>query len=230
MNFSSSNRHTRRSFLAAGAFALAAGRRIRSAGETTAVAKPAKNVRFRLGMAGFTYAKQSIDKTLVSMKRAGMHHLCVKDYHLPLDAKPADIAAFRRKCADHGVTPHGVGVIYIGSEDEAKRSFDYAAELGVPVVVGAPWKPAADGSADMRRRRQSPELCAKISDLCAKYDIRFAIHNHSRNPKTGWPELFATPADAWDVVKDMDLRMAEEPSAAGFHGAPTTTGTPNSAA
>ena len=112
--------------------------------------------RFRLGMAGYTYARLSVDKTLASMKQADVHYLCVKDYHLPLNAKPAEIAAFRRKCADHGVTPHGVGVIYIGSEDEAKRSFDYAAELGVPVVVGAPWKPAADGSTDMRRRRQSP--------------------------------------------------------------------------
>ena len=201
------NRHTRRSFLIAGACALAAGRRIASAGETTAAAKPAKNVRFRLGMAGYTYAKQNIDKTLVSMERAGVHYLCVKDYHLPLDAKPAEIAAFRRKCADHGVTPHGAGVIYIGSEDEAKRAFDYAAALGVPVVVGAPWKPAADGSSDMKRRRQSPELCAKISDLCATYKLKFAIHNHSRNPKTGWPELFATPADAWNIVKEMDPRM-----------------------
>ena len=160
-----------------------------------------------LGMAGYTYVRQSVDKTLASMKQADVHYLCVKDYHLPLNAKPAEIAAFRRKCADHGVTPHGVGVIYIGSEDEAKRSFDYAAALGVPVVVGAPWKPAADGSTDIRRRRQSPELCAKISDLCAQYDLKFAIHNHSRNPKTGWPELFATPADAWNVVKDMDPRM-----------------------
>ena len=165
------------------------------------------NLRFRLGMAGYTYVRLNVDKTLASMEQADVHYLCVKDYHLPLNAKPAEIAAFRRKCADHGVTPHGVGVIYIGSEDEAKRSFDDAAALGVPVVVGAPWKPAADGSADMRRRRQSPELCAKISDLCAQYDLKFAIHNHSRNPKTGWPELFATPADAWNVVKDMDPRM-----------------------
>lgn len=169
--------------------------------------KPSANLRFRLGMAGYTYVRLNIDKTLASMEQADVHYLCVKDYHLPLNAKQAEIAAFRRKCADHGVTPHGVGVIYIGSEDEAKRSFDYAAELGVPVVVGAPWKPAADGSTAMRRRRQSPELCAKISALCAQYDLKFAIHNHSRNPKTGWPELFATPADAWDVVKDMDPRM-----------------------
>lgn len=166
-----------------------------------------RNVRFRLGVAGFTYIRLSIDKTLESMERAGVRHLCVKDRHLPLDAKPAEIEAFRKKCADHGVTPHGVGVVYMRSEDEAKRAFDYAAALGVPVIVGAPWKPAADGSAEMKKRRQSPELCAKISELCVRYDLKFAIHNHSRNPKTGWPELFATPGDAWEVVKDLDRRM-----------------------
>jgi sugar phosphate isomerase/epimerase len=201
------NQHTRRSFLTVSTLALTAGGRVGAADGKPTVAKSSKGVAFRLGMAGYTYARLNVDKTLISMKRAGVNYLCVKDYHLPLNAKPADIAVFRRKCADHGVTPHGVGVIYIGSEDEAKRSFDYAAELGVPVVVGVPWKPAADGSSDKRRRRQSPELCEKISELCAKYDIKFAIHNHSRNPKTGWPELFATPGDAWDVVKDMDPRM-----------------------
>ncbi|MBP5509611.1 MAG: sugar phosphate isomerase/epimerase [Kiritimatiellae bacterium] len=205
------NPYTRRSFLGAGSLALAAACRAAfpdgCAAAAAEVPKLSGRVRFRLGMAGYTYIRLDIDKTLASMERAGVHHLCVKDRHLPLDAKPAEIEAFRRKCADHGVTPHGVGVIYMGSEEEAKRAFDYAAALGVPVVVGAPWKPAEDGSTDMKRRRQSPELCAKISDLCARYNLKFAIHNHSRNPKTGWPELFATPADAWGIVKDMDPRM-----------------------
>ena len=72
------------------------------------------------------------------------------------------------------MTPYGVGPIYMQTEDEAKRAFDYAAALGVPVVVGVPWKPAADGGKGWKQRRQSPELCAKVSDLCAKYDIKFA--------------------------------------------------------
>ena len=162
---------------------------------------------FRLGMAGYTYHKFSLDETLAALERFDVHDLCVKDFHLPLTAKPEEITAFRKKCADHGVTPYGVGPIYMQTEDEAKRAFDYAAALGVPVVVGVPWKPAADGGKGWKQRRQSPELCAKVAELCAQYDLKFAIHNHGRNPATGAPELFGAPVDTWNVVKDLDRRM-----------------------
>ena len=166
-----------------------------------------RSLPFRLGMAGYTYHKFTLDETLAALKRFDVHDLCVKDFHLPLTSTAEQIAAFKKKCADHGVAPYGVGPIYMQTEDEAKRAFDYAAALGVPVVVGVPWKPAADGGTGWKQRRQSPELCAKVSDLCAKYDIKFAIHNHGRNPATGVPELFGAPVDTWNVVKDMDRRM-----------------------
>ena len=162
---------------------------------------------FRLGMAGYTYNKFTLDQTLEALEKLDLHDLCVKDFHLPLTATQAEITAFRKKCADHGVTPYGVGPIYMSTEDEAKRAFDYAAALGVSVVVGVPWKPAVDGGTAWKKRRQSPELCAKAAELCARYDLKFAIHNHGRNPATGVPELFGAPADVWDVVKDMDGRM-----------------------
>ena len=197
---------TRRSFLAVGSLALAASCRVgfaHAAGSSPARGK----VRFRLGMAGYTYHKFSLDETLAALERFGVHDLCVKDFHLPLTATAAEIAAFRKKCADRGVTPYGVGPIYMSTEDEAKRAFDYAAALGVPVVVGVPWKPAPDGGTSWKKRCQSPELCAKISDMCARYDLKFAIHNHGRNPATGVPTLFGAPVDTWEVVKDLDRRM-----------------------
>ena len=197
---------TRRSFLAVGSLALAASCRVGFA--QAAGSPPARGkVRFRLGMAGYTYHKFSLDETLAALERFGVHDLCVKDFHLPLTATAAEIAAFRKKCADRGVTPYGVGPIYMSTEDEAKRAFDYAAALGVPVVVGVPWKPAPDGGTSWKKRCQSPELCAKVSELCARYDLKFAIHNHGRNPATGVPTLFGAPVDVWEVVKDMDRRM-----------------------
>ena len=186
--------------------ALAASCSVR-AGQTAETPAPCGKVRFRLGMAGYTYHKFKLDETLEALERFGVHDLCVKDFHLPLTATAEEIATFRAKCADHGVTPYGVGPIYMQGEDEAKRAFDYAAALGVPVVVGVPWKPAADGGTAWKKRRQSPELCEKVSDLCAKYDLKFAIHNHGRNPETGVPTLFGAPVDAWEVVKGMDRRM-----------------------
>ena len=113
---------TRRSFLAVGSLAMAA-----SCGPTAAKAAGAgvasRKVRFRLGMAGYTYNKFKIDETLEALERFGVRDLCVKDFHLPLTSAPAEIEAFRKKCADHGVTPYGVGPIYMQTEDEAKRSY-----------------------------------------------------------------------------------------------------------
>jgi len=197
---------TRRSFLATASLALVAGSFVRNAKGAPARAAGGK-VRFHLGMAGYTYNKFTLDQTLEALEKFDVHYLCVKDFHLPLTSTPAQIAEFKKKCSDRGVTPYGVGPIYMQTEDEAKRAFDYAAALGVPVVVGVPWKPAEDGSKNWKRRRQSPELCAKVADLCAKYDIKFAIHNHGRNPATGVPTLFGAPVDVWEVVKGLDRRM-----------------------
>ncbi|MBR4172597.1 MAG: sugar phosphate isomerase/epimerase [Kiritimatiellae bacterium] len=198
----------RRSFLkaSAGALALVSAGQVSYAATGVSAKKP-RRIRFHLGMAGYTYNKFTIDQTLAELEQFGVHHLCVKDFHLPIQSTEAEIGAFRKKCADHGVTPYGVGPIYMQTEDEAKRAFAYAAALGVPVVVGVPWKPDANGSTKWNQRRQSPELCAKVAELCAQYDLKFAIHNHGRNPQTGSPALFGAPADVWEIVKDLDKRM-----------------------
>ena len=153
----------------------------------------------RLAMAGYTLHRFKTDEALAFCEKHGFRYLCVKDMHLPLSAKPAEIAAFRRKCADHGVTPYGVGPIYMYTEDEAKRSFDYAAELGVGVMSGVPTERYGD-----KKLRANRKLCELVSDLAAKYDLRFAIHNHGRNPETGSPELFAALPETWEIIRDLD--------------------------
>ena len=86
--------------------------------------------KFHIAMAGYTYNKFKIDETLKALERYDVHHLCVKSFHLPFDSTPAQIAEFRRKCSDHGVTPYGAGPIMMSKEDEVKRYFDYTAALG----------------------------------------------------------------------------------------------------
>ena len=202
----------RRTFLACGAAAFASGcasprKCPRCEATAEAAASAARRVRFRLGMAGYTYNKFSADETLAALKRLGVHGLCVKDFHLPLTASKTEIAVFRKKCEDAEVVPYGAGPISLETTDEAKRAFDYAAELKVPVVVGIPWKPGPGGSRKWNERVQSPELCEAISGLAASYDIKFAIHNHGRNPLTGVPALFGAPVDVWNIVKHLDRHM-----------------------
>ena len=58
---------------------------------------------FHLGMAGYTFNKFDIDKTLSFMKKIDVHYLCIKDFHLPIDASADQIAAFKAKLAEANV-------------------------------------------------------------------------------------------------------------------------------
>lgn len=164
-----------------------------------------KEVKFHLAMAGYTYNQFSIEQTLMDLEKFDVHYLCVKDFHLPFNATAAQIAEFRKKCFDHGVTPYGVGPIYMSTPDAAKKYFDYAAALGVGVLVGVPGEnKVVDGR---KQSVSSRKMCEVCSDLAAQYNIRYAIHNHGANPKTGNPKLYPTVVSTYDYIKDLDPRM-----------------------
>ena len=160
--------------------------------------------RYKLAMAGYTLNKFKTDEALAFCEQHGFHYLCVKSAHLPFESTPAQIAEFRRKCDDHGVTPYGVGPISMFTPDEAKRYFDYAAALGVDLVVGVPGMKKGTKWTDVYSDRAMCEACSKLTD---EYRIRFAIHNHGRNPKTGNPNLYPAGPETYEFIKDLSPRM-----------------------
>jgi len=160
--------------------------------------------RFNLAMAGYTLYDFDVDAALAILERHGVHYLCVKDKHLPFASTSAQIAEFRRKCADHGVTPYGVGPISMYTPDEARRYFDYAAALGVGIIVGVPGKKLGPKWTDVHSDRPMCETCSRLAD---EYKMRFAIHNHGRNPKTGNPNLYPAVPETYGMIKDLSPRM-----------------------
>jgi inosose dehydratase len=58
---------------------------------------PETGEKFKIGMAGYTFLKFDIDKTLETMQRLDVHYLCIKDFHLPLASTDEQIAAFLAK-------------------------------------------------------------------------------------------------------------------------------------
>ena len=96
---------------------------------------------FKLAMAGYTLNRFKTDEALDFCEKNSFRYLCVKDFHLPFKSTAAEISEFKRKCADHGVTPYGVGPIYMEKPEDARRYFDYAAALGVDILVGVPGEP-----------------------------------------------------------------------------------------
>jgi sugar phosphate isomerase/epimerase len=158
--------------------------------------------RYHVAMAGYTYNKFKLDQTLADLEKYDVHYLCVKNFHLPFNATAAQIAEFKRKCADHGVTPYGTGPISIDNADDMKRRFDYTAAIGASILVGVPGEKGADG-----KMQSSRKMCEIASTLSHEYGIRFAIHNHGANPKTGNPRLYPTVPATYELIKDLDPNM-----------------------
>ena len=76
---------------------------------------PETGEKFKLGMAGWTFVKFDLDKTLETLRKMDVHYLCIKDFHLPLNSTDEQIAAFKNKLKENGVTGYGVGPIYMKS-------------------------------------------------------------------------------------------------------------------
>ena len=202
----------RRTFLRsslAGAALLAAPLRLPQGGEIKAstrgglegvkssnstIKSPACEDAFHLGMAGYTFNKFDIDRTLAFMKKIDVHYLCIKDFHLPLDANTEQIAAFKAKLAEAGVIGYAVGPIYMKDVAAVDKAFDYAQRVGVDLIVGVPgtW---GDTAPNM-------EVLCRVEQKVKETNIRYAIHLHGPDMP-----LYPDATSIWEDVKERDPRL-----------------------
>lgn len=147
---------------------------------------PDTNEKFKVGMAGYTFVKFDIDKTLEVMQKTNVHYLCIKDFHLPFKSTDEEIAAFHEKLKSKGVTGYAVGPIYMKSVEEVDRAFDYAKRVGVKTIVGVP----------------SVEMLPYVDKKVKEYGFNYAIHLHGPDL-----ELFPDAEDVWNHTKNLDPRI-----------------------
>ena len=147
---------------------------------------PETTETFKLGIAGYTFNKFDLDKTLETLKTTDVQYLCIKDFHLPFSSTDDEIKAFHSKLAEYGVIGYGVGPIYMKTKEEVDRAFDYAKRVGVKLIVGVP----------------NYDLLPYVNVKVAEYDMQYAIHLHGPDI-----ELFPDADDVWENVKDLDPRM-----------------------
>ncbi len=147
---------------------------------------PETGEKFKLGMAGYTFVKFDLDKTLETLKKTDVHYLCIKDFHLPFASTDEEITAFHAKLKTADVTGYAVGPIYMKSEAEIDRAFDYAKRVGVKLIVGVP----------------NYELLPYVDKKVKEYGFNYAIHLHG-------PDIATYPDadDVWNHVKDLDPRL-----------------------
>jgi sugar phosphate isomerase/epimerase len=147
---------------------------------------PENGEKFKVGMAGYTFLKFDIDKTLETLKRCDVHYLCIKDFHLPMNSTDEEIAAFHAKLKASDVTGYAVGPIYMKTEEEIDRGFEYAKRVGVKLIVGVP----------------NVELLPYVDKKVKEYGFNYAIHLHGPDIK-----IYPDAEDVWEHVKDLDPRI-----------------------
>ena len=154
---------------------------------------------FRLGLAGYTMHRKSLDETLEIMRALDLHYLCVKDFHLKYTASDAEIAAFKAKCAQYGVTGYGLGPLYTDSNEKVRAYFEFAKRFGAKTIVGVPFE-IVPGDTDRHASRKQLEY---IDKLVKEFDIRYAIHNHGPQVAKMYPDV----EFGYNLVKDLDKRI-----------------------
>lgn len=141
---------------------------------------------FKLGVAGFTFYKFDLQTTLETMQRCDVHYLCIKDFHLPVKSTDQEIKAFHKKCAEYGVEGYAVGPLYMKTEADVDKYFDYAKRVGVSTIVGVP----------------EYALLPYVDKKVKEYGFNYAIHLHG-------PDIDKYPDadDVWKHTKDLDPRI-----------------------
>lgn len=139
-----------------------------------------------IGIAGYTFFRFDLEKSIAMMKKLGIHYLSVKDVHLPFNSSQETIDAIMAKYKAADINVYTVGVIYMRTKEAVDQAFAYAKKCGVPMIVGVP----------------AYDLLDYAEQKVKEYDIKLAIHNHG-------PEdaLYPGPKDVYDRIKDRDPRM-----------------------
>jgi inosose dehydratase len=141
---------------------------------------------FQVGMAGYTFLKFSVPQTITMMKRIVVTNISVKDFHMPMNSTRDQILSVVNEFRNAGINVYTVGVVYMKSEADVDRAFEYSKNAGVKMIVGAP----------------NYELLPYVDKKVKEYDFRVAIHNHGPdNP------LYPNATDIWDHVSNLDPRI-----------------------
>jgi len=184
------NEPSRRTFLktaAAGGLAcLGAAVGTRSTAGAAELTAAKADVPFTLGMASYTFRKFDLDQTLVMTSKLGLTAICLKSFHLPLDASAEEIKVAVQKVKDAGIVLYGGGVIGMKSDEQVNKAFEYAKQAGMSKIIAAP----------------TAEMLGAIDRKVREYDIEVCIHNHGPGDKH-----FPTPAEAYAAIKDLDRRV-----------------------
>ena len=140
-----------------------------------------------LGVAGFTFAKLSVEEVIAALKVVGIDAFTAYKSHIPWsDGTPEQCRALVQKFAAGGIAITSTGMIDITNDEAAaRRSFENVRAAGLKLFCA----------------RQKPDALPLLDKLVKEYDLKVAIHNH------GPTEDFPTGLSVWNAIQTFDRRI-----------------------
>lgn len=181
-------KHSRRDFVQKAAYSVAGTVSIpfiNNAAPFNTSAEKQENA-LPLGIAGYTFAKFDLEKSVAMMQRIAVTNLSLKEFHLPINSNDEKIKSVMSQFASAGINVYAVGVIYMKTKQAVDEAFAYAKKAEVRLIVGVP----------------NYDLLDYTEQKVKETDIKIAIHNHG-------PEdaLYPGPGHVYDRIKTSDQRM-----------------------
>ncbi len=155
-------------------------------GESLHFNEPERSKDLPVGIADWTFVNFDIPQSIQMMQRLDIHHMTIKNFHLPFNSTKEKIDEIIKQYKDGGISIYGVGVIYMKNKDEVDQAFEYAKNAGISLIIGVPEHDQID----------------YVQEKVKSYNIKFAIHNHGPEDK-----LYPSPEIAYNLIKDKDARM-----------------------
>lgn len=147
-----------------------------------------ENKRIRIGMAGYSFAhyKDNLDSVISVMQQVGIKQMTLKDFQLPYQSTTEQAGAIIGKLNAAGIDVYGLGVIYMESDADVKKYFEYAQRANIKMIVGSP----------------AEKTLAAVEKEVKATGIRIAIHNHGPEDKR-YPDIDTI----YELIKSLDSRI-----------------------
>ena len=146
----------------------------------------ASKADLKLGIAGYSFIKLSVDDTIAITRKIGITEISIKEKHIPLNTTKEEVLAIVEKFNKNGINIYAAGMITMKTEQDIDRAFDYAKNIGVGMIIASP----------------DIFLLKYLEKKVVESNIKIAIHNGG--PEDKW---YPTPKAVFDNIKNYDNRI-----------------------
>lgn len=144
----------------------------------------------KVGVATYTLRELEIEQAIEGVMRVGLKYVSIKNVkkHIDVSHSTEERKKRAKMFRDAGITPLSVGNVSMRTgEEDIRKAFEYAKDIGVTTIVCAP----------------SHDAIPILDRMVKQYDIKLAIHNHGPEDKG----FFPSPYDVMRAVENFDKRI-----------------------